>query len=193
MENAVRQQIVDTMSHLLETQGYHGTGLNQIIKESGAPRGSLYYYFPDGKEELAAEAIAQRGHYMAGYAAMTLATRADPVEAIVYFIDRMVDYTQGNHYCGGAPLAAVALETSATSERLREACNAAYTELHRVFLLKLQAGGYPPGRAASLATTILASIEGVVILSRAQQCMTPLIHLRDELRALLECARAPLP
>ena len=49
--NTTRQQIVEKTSALLERQGYHATGLNQIVAESETPRGSLYYYFPHGKEE----------------------------------------------------------------------------------------------------------------------------------------------
>lgn len=52
-----RTKLVQTASRLFQTQGYHGTGLNQITKESGAPKGSLYYYFPNGKEQLAIEAV----------------------------------------------------------------------------------------------------------------------------------------
>ena len=47
-----RDQFIETTCNLLEAQGYHATGLNQIVKESGAPKGSLYYHFPEGKEEL---------------------------------------------------------------------------------------------------------------------------------------------
>ena len=56
-----REKFVETTSRLMEIQGYHATGLNQIIKESGAPKGSLYYHFPGGKEELASEAVHQAG------------------------------------------------------------------------------------------------------------------------------------
>src|SRR5215218_8532269 len=140
METNARQQILDTTSRLLEAQGYHGTGLNQIIKESGAPRGSLYYYFPDGKEELAAAAIAQKGEGMSAYSAQVLAAVDNPVAAIDYFLRHLIAYTQGSDYCGGAPLAAVALETSASSERLQQACAAAYADLQQPFYDKLVGG-----------------------------------------------------
>lgn len=52
-----REKILQTASRLFQLQGYHATGLNQIIKESGAPKGSLYHYFPNGKEELAVESV----------------------------------------------------------------------------------------------------------------------------------------
>ena len=53
-----RDEIITTTCRLLELQGYRATGLNEIIRESGAPKGSLYHYFPEGKDELTVEAIA---------------------------------------------------------------------------------------------------------------------------------------
>ena len=55
-----REQILKTTCDLMEKQGYHGTGLNEIVKESGSPKGSLYHYFPDGKEQIVAEAVVVR-------------------------------------------------------------------------------------------------------------------------------------
>jgi TetR/AcrR family transcriptional repressor of lmrAB and yxaGH operons len=188
MEKSARQQLLDATSRLLEAQGYHGTGLNQIIKESGAPRGSLYYYFPDGKEELAAAALAQKGEGMSTYSTQLLAEVEDPVAAIDHFLRHLIAYTQGSHYCGGAPLAAVALETAASSERLQHTCAAAYADLRRPFYDKLVGGGYAPERAESLATLIVAVLEGGVILSRAQQSSAPLEQVRREVVEVLACA-----
>lgn len=188
METNARRQILATTSRLLEAQGYHGTGLNQIIKESGAPRGSLYYYFPAGKEELAAAAIAQKGADMGGFTAQLLAEVDDPVAAIDYFLRNLIAHTQGSRYCSGAPLAAVALETAATSPRLQEACAAAYDDLRRPFYAKLLAGGYGEARAGALATLIVAALEGGVTLSRAQQSSAPLEQVRAEVLNLLGCA-----
>ena len=77
-----RDEVIAATGRLLELQGYHATGLNQIIRESGAPKGSLYYYFPEGKGALAAEAIEQSGRDIAGNIARSLAAHDDPVAAI---------------------------------------------------------------------------------------------------------------
>ena len=56
-----RRAIVETAVRLFRKQGYAATGLNQIVEESGAPKGSLYHYFPDGKLAIAAEAVRLAG------------------------------------------------------------------------------------------------------------------------------------
>lgn len=187
MDNLTRQQIVETTSRLLEAQGYYGTGLNQILRESGAPRGSLYYYFPNGKEELAATAIAEQGGRMRDFAASLLSEVVDPIAAVDRVLASLIEHLSASQYCGGAPLAAVALETAARSPRLRETCAAAYCDLIGVFEAKLSAGGFSATRAARLATVIVAGIEGAVVLSRTQQSVAPLSELREELHILLAC------
>jgi TetR/AcrR family transcriptional repressor of lmrAB and yxaGH operons len=128
---------------------------------------------------------------MAAYSAALLAEVEDPVAAIDYLLTRLIEYTQSSHYCGGAPLAAVALETAASNERLRQTCEQAYTDLRQPYVDKLLAGGYPPARAETLATLILSAIEGAVILSRTQRSPQPLEAIRTEVRALLTHARQP--
>ena len=50
MEQPAKNRILITAARLFQQQGYHATGLNQIVVESGTPKGSLYYYYPGGKE-----------------------------------------------------------------------------------------------------------------------------------------------
>ena len=61
VKGETRERIIQTAAYLFQLQGYHATGLNQIIKESKSPRGSVYYHFPNGKEELAIEAVKYTG------------------------------------------------------------------------------------------------------------------------------------
>src|SRR4051812_44388104 len=56
-----RERVLRTAGDLFQRQGDHGTGLNQVLAESGAPKGSLYFHFPDGKEQLASESVALSG------------------------------------------------------------------------------------------------------------------------------------
>ena len=46
---------------LFRQQGYHGTALHDILAAGGAPRGSLYFHFPKGKEEIGEAALSLAG------------------------------------------------------------------------------------------------------------------------------------
>ena len=185
-----REAFIETTARLLETQGYAATGINQIIAESGAPKGSLYYYFPDGKEELAAEVVGQIARDIAGRIQYNLAAEQDAIAAIYRFLLVIADSIEATDCRGGGPIATVALETATSSIRLREAAQAAYVAWQAVFTEKLVADGFAPVRAARLALLIIALIEGTTILSRTAHTATPLREAAEEVRLLLVAARA---
>src|SRR4026208_2300569 len=58
MPTDTRRRMIVTTSKLLERQGFHGTGLNQILEEANAPKGSMYFHFPAGKNQHAPPATA---------------------------------------------------------------------------------------------------------------------------------------
>lgn len=186
---STRDQIIQTTSELLETQGYHATGLNQIVAESGSPKGSLYYYFPQGKEGLTAEAIARTGTIVAERIRSSLAEVEAPGEAIQRFLLIIAEHVRASDYRAGGPITAVALETASLSERLNRACREAYSLWHSVFQAKLAQGGFPEEQAARLATLVMASIEGAVTLSRTHRSLAPLEQVAGELRRYIEMAR----
>lgn len=181
-----RDQIIETTCELLETQGYHATGLNQILAKSGAPQGSLYYYFPEGKEELTTEAINRTGQLVASRIKDGLTSIEDPAEAIQSFVRSVAYYVEASGFRAGGPLMIVAMETTTSSDRLNTACRKAYSLLQGVFQAKLIAGGYSETQAAQLATFITASIEGGIILSRVNHSGGPLRNVADNLGQLLK-------
>lgn len=186
---STREQIIETTSHLLEQQGYFATGLNQIVQESGAPKGSLYYYFPEGKEELTAEAIERSARTFTTIIETELARYADPAEAIEQFMRGLAEHVEASECRGGAPVATVALETAGRSERLTAACQAAYAGYQQAFGNYLASHSISTERAAHLATLIVAAIEGGIILSRTQRNARPLLDMVGDLRALVENAQ----
>ena len=184
--STMREQIIDTTSTLLEAQGYHATGLNQILAESGAPKGSLYYYFPQGKEELTAAAVEQSGKITAERIRAGLATFEDATEAIQSFVHTIAYHVEASGFSSGGPLMIVAMETVNSSERLNNACREAYGLLLDAFQEKLVMNGQTEARATQLATFIISAIEGGTILSRVRHSGNPLRQVAEELGLFLK-------
>jgi TetR/AcrR family transcriptional regulator, lmrAB and yxaGH operons repressor len=109
----------------------------------------------------------------------------DPAEAVDRFLHLMAEAVAATDCRGGGPIATVALETSAGSERLRTACRDAYRSWQAVFAAKLEAGGYAPERAARLGELIIALLEGAIILCRTERSAEPLKRLAAELRPIV--------
>ena len=183
--SSTREQFIEATCDLLEEQGYHATGLKQIVAESGSPKGSLYYYFPEGKEELAAEAIRRTGEMVAARIRDNLSDVEDLAATVRRFVRRIADHVEASGYRSGGPLMTVAMETAASSERLNLACREAYGRLQEAFAERLRAGGFSSGRAAEVAAFVTASIEGGIILSRTAHSGDPLRRVADELGGYL--------
>ncbi|HEY0606633.1 MAG TPA: TetR/AcrR family transcriptional regulator [Herpetosiphonaceae bacterium] len=182
---STRDQIIETTCNLMESQGFHATGLNQIVKASGAPKGSLYYYFPAGKDEIAEASIQWAGRTVAERIRQGMASSDDVADAIQQFVKTIAHYVEVSGFQSGGPLLTVAMETATTNERLNLACREAYTLLQSAFEEKLVAGGYSESRAKDLATWITASIEGGVILSRTYHTGDPLRLIAEQLAQML--------
>lgn len=179
MPNA-KDQIIETTCALLEAQGYHATGLNQIVKESGTPKGSLYYYFPEGKESIAEEAIRMATGILVQRIRENLGAAEDPADAVRAFAEGIAHHIEASGFQSGGPLTTVALETATSSSRLNEVCRAAYEEMRQAFAEKLLAAGFASEQAETLSITILAAMEGGILLSRTN-------HSGDPLRSVGGC------
>jgi TetR/AcrR family transcriptional regulator, lmrAB and yxaGH operons repressor len=157
-----------------------------MLAESGAPKGSLYYYFPEGKEELTTEAINRTGRLVASRIKDGLSSIEDPAEAIQMFVRTVAFHVEASGFRAGGPLMIVAMETAISSDRLNTACREAYNLLLCAFQEKLITGGYSETQAWQLATFIITSIEGGIILSRVDHSGDPLRNVADNLGQLLK-------
>jgi TetR/AcrR family transcriptional regulator, lmrAB and yxaGH operons repressor len=184
--NQTKMQIIETTAALLERQGYNATGLNQVVTESGAPKGSLYYYFPDGKEQIGAETLLWSGERMAERIRMGLAQAEEVGEAVYSLAMNIADAIEASHFQAGGPLTTVALETAASSERLNLACRDAYGLMRSAFEEKLLENGYGKDQSAELAGYLLAVFEGGILLSRVQHSGDPLRQAAVHLKSYIE-------
>jgi TetR/AcrR family transcriptional repressor of lmrAB and yxaGH operons len=194
--NTTREQIVTAAAKLLEAHGYFGTGLNEVVRVSGAPKGVLYYYFPEGKEQLTAEAITQSAQLLAANMHRELGDAEGApaaIDAVSGFMLRLADYVEAGACRVGAPIAAVALETAGMSDRLATACHDAYGLLQAVVATRLEHGGWEPAAAASLAAFVIASLEGGIVLARAQRSADVLRQNAAHMRTLLAASQPASP
>lgn len=187
-EATTRTRVLRAAAQLFQRQGFHATGLKQILDESHAPRGSLYFHFPGGKEQLAVEAVRNEGARVGRAIEHTLAAHADPREAIPAFVRAFAHVLQKSDYAEGCPVATVTLEAAATSGPIRAACADSYDDWERQIREHLVGAGLSPARAERLATLVLAAVEGGLILSRARRDTAPFDVVADELAALIHAA-----
>ena len=179
---ASKEAFVQTTQQLLRRQGYAATGLGEIVARSGAPKGSLYFHFPGGKEELAIAAMERSAAQLRDAMAAILNSSEDLDEAIGRLIGALAAGLEQSDFADGCPIATVALETASDSEPMRAAAQAAFDSWLQVLRERLLAAGLEPALAAQRALLVLAAVEGGLILARATRDVTPLVAVSSQLR-----------
>jgi TetR/AcrR family transcriptional regulator, lmrAB and yxaGH operons repressor len=181
---ASRDAFIASTGRLLRRQGYAATGLNEIVRRSGAPRGSLYFHFPGGKEELAAAAMERTGEELRGAIAAVISSRPLASESLSALIDGLGAGLEASGYRDGCPIATVTLEAAGTSETVRLAAERVFNSWLEALGQGLVADGLDAEQAARRALLVLCAIEGALLLARARRDLAPLQAVRDELAAL---------
>jgi AcrR family transcriptional regulator len=168
---------------LMSERGVEATSFSEVLAHSGAPRGSIYHHFPGGKAQLIEEATRFTGDFVA--AALTTARESeDPLAAVQAMADLWRAILSGSDFAAGCPVVAATVEGD-LAPAARDTAGVAFQGWEGVHTDILQGAGMPADRARSLATLVVAAIEGAVILARAQRSMTPLERVVGELHALL--------
>jgi len=182
---ATREAFVEATGRLLRRQGYAASGLNEIVTRSGAPKGSLYFHFPGGKEELVVVAMQTTGRTLEAGIDAVLAAHDRPADGIGALIDAMGAGLEASGYRDGCPIATVTLETASASAAIRETAANVFEAWTQAIERRLLQGGASRARARSRAVLALSAIEGALILARARGEIAPLLSVRDELCELL--------
>jgi AcrR family transcriptional regulator len=180
--STTRQRILDTSAELFRRQGFSATGVKQIVTAAKAPFGSLYHFFPGGKEELGAEAVRVSGILYEQLIPAVFDPAPDVVTAVRDFFGGAADHLRETDYEDACPIATVALEVSSTSETMRTACADVFESWISAGATRLERSGIEPAEARELTIAMLAALEGAFVLARAQRTTEPL-RIAGELAA----------
>jgi AcrR family transcriptional regulator len=173
-ERTTRERIVETSAELFRTQGYNATGVKQIVTAAQAPFGSVYHFFPGGKEQLGAEAIVVSGAIYEQLIPAVFDPAPDPVTGVRLFFAGAAEHLRETDYADACPIATVALEVSSVSEPMREACGQVFESWIRAGMRRFEREGVDSEQARELTIAMIAALEGAFVLARAQRTTEPL-------------------
>jgi AcrR family transcriptional regulator len=164
---STKDRIVDSSAELFRRQGYAGTGVKQIAAMAGAPFGSLYHFFPGGKEQLGEEVIRSSGAlYLQLFETVALQA-PDAVTAVAEFFSGAAETLRETDYADACPIATTALEVASTNEPLRQASADVFETWIDAAPAYFAAAGIAAEATRALALSVLSLLEGAFLFSRA--------------------------
>lgn len=162
--DSVRDRMVVGAAELLSRAGLAEASFRNVVARTGAPRGSIYHHFPGGKDELVGEAMRWIGGRLVG------ALRRTPVEgpddvvvAFAGLFRRLLVDSQSEAGCAVAAVVSSALPGTESSAAAAQVFASWRRELEVLFA----AAGVEPARCPALAITTVATVEGALVLARA--------------------------
>jgi AcrR family transcriptional regulator len=170
-----RRRIVEAGAELFRLQGYNATGVKQIVTAAQAPFGSMYHFFPGGKEQLGAETIRVSGALYEQLIPAVLDAAPDLVTGVRAFFAGAAEHLIETNYEDACPIATVALEVSSSSEPMREACAEVFESWIAAGARRHRDAGIEPAQARELTIAFLAALEGAFVLARATRTTEPLL------------------
>ncbi|MEU8678649.1 TetR/AcrR family transcriptional regulator [Streptomyces sp. NPDC048560] len=185
MQTSTRDRIVVAASRLLQRQGYIGTGIKQIAQEAEATLGSVYHFFPGGKEAVAVAAIKHSTEEFATLLRKALDSEDDPADAVLACAQQLADELGESGWIDGCPVTAAALETLGTDSEIQQACADALRSWEQLVREKLLRCGFPSQNARELATTIISALEGAEVTAQVNRSEEPLLMAGRQLARLV--------
>ena len=169
-----RDRIIVATNELFRRHGYNGTSLSQISAAGDATIGSIYHFFPGGKEALAVAVIETTGAIYRELFESIATEAAAPADAYVDFFAAAAAVLEESDFIDPCPIGTVAREVANTSEPLRVAAAAVFASWIDAVASHLTGAGVSNAQASQLAQVVVATVEGTFVLSRAQRSTVPL-------------------
>lgn len=169
-----RDRLVESAAELFSRQGFGATGIKAVLSAARAPYGSLYHFFPGGKQELGAAALAYGGERYRELIEAVYPPDSDVVEATAASFAQAAEMLEAADYADACPIATIALEVANNDELMRTAAAAAFESWLSVLEQRFTAAGMTADRAREVAVEVFCLMEGSVLLARTTRSPAPL-------------------
>ena len=168
---ASRERIVERAAELFAERGVAGTSLDDVLAAAGAGKSQLYHYF-SGRDDLVAAAVGLRcTQVLAG-----LTQALGSVASLAELEQALNGFAAGFEQMGmpGCPIGSLAADVAESNEGARQQAAAAFDAWERLFAdalerMRQQGELRADASPAVLATALLASLEGGMVLSQTRK------------------------
>jgi AcrR family transcriptional regulator len=179
-----RTKMLISAAEVMRERGAAGVTIDEVLSRSGAPRGSVYYHFPDGRNQILAEALRYAGD----------AITADIDEAAgrgaTVLLRQFVEFWEGllaeSDFNAGCPVVAAAIGCADEERQLTAETGQIFDQWRAALTRAFVAEGFPESDADSLAVMAIAALEGAVVLCRSTRSTDPLHKVDDQLEFLIK-------
>jgi AcrR family transcriptional regulator len=165
----VKRKMIRETALSLARRGLQRTSFSEILAASGAPRGSLYHHFPGGKDELVLAALEAAGDYALG--AIERSAGMSAVDVAQTFASLWRSVLAGSDFRAGCAI--VAVTVAAETPELVAHAAAVFRGWRTRLAARLAAGGVPEAKSGALSVSLIAALEGAVVLARAERSFEP--------------------
>jgi AcrR family transcriptional regulator len=193
-------KMVTAARRLIRERGYHATALSDVLELSEAPRGSVYFHFPGGKAQLAAEVARAYARDQADMIERAGEESDSAAELISAYVNRARENLIGSNYTQGCTVAPLVLEGATESDLLANAVSAAFSLMMESLAFQFAFFGMDRAGARELAEVVVSGVEGALVTARAFQSPAPfdsllaaLLNRADQLRTAEPRSMSGLP
>lgn len=180
-----RRDMVVSAVEVLRERGADAVTLDAVLTRSGAPRGSIYHYFPGGRSEILGEALQFAGNAIG--LLIERVAEAGAMRALSEFSDFWKQILEDSNFTAGCPVVSVAVSNADDDgSQLASEAGEIFERWSNAMRGALVQDGLPASSAGRLATMVVASVEGAVVLCRARRSTAPLDDVVDGLALLID-------
>lgn len=180
-----RQRVVATAAEMLARHGLNATSIREMAKRADAPLGSTYHHFPNGKQQVVAEAVEFAGARVS--AGLEHHLQSGIAAGLQGFLGSWREILIRSDFRMGCPVMAAAVEEplDEAAESALRAAAAVFDEWETKLVSALRAAGQSRSTSKGLAQLIIASTEGSIVLCRAQRSIEPFDRVAAQLKQLI--------
>ena len=181
---STRTKMLVSAAEVLRERGAAGVTIDEILARSGAPRGSVYYHFPDGRNQILTEALQHAGD------AITEIIDEAATQGGMYLVHRFVEFWKDllveSDFTAGCPVVAAAIGSADEEPQLINVAGGIISRWRDALTRAFVSDGFDESDAASLAIMCIASLEGAVVLCRSTRLVDSLLDVAGQIEFLIK-------